>query len=591
MTTINQIETAARAGWNLVAECHLQHETEAAAASGVDIANCMDPGSDFLTALSAYENQRFSLFFSGGIPVESLTLLSAETVTPESGAELPPAWIAPVAAFWESLLTRLADPQISDEVAIRTVESAARRLPELADAMDVEALADLFESAMGQAVAVTAQERHRKHSRLLRTLSAPTVKGVAFAPLADAVARMDRKTPVASRLSSAQWAEVPLALRERAFFSAKVESVRFLANAQDKIKTRLSLEREKLPNGKEAFVNRDSFIRDMRRIAQEEGIQTTGADGRGTIRDIRSVPRLGLIYDMQVDSATGYARWKIDHDPDVLDEFPAYRLGPSSATQPRPESYWRGRWMEAGGSAGWQGASRIEMTALKTSPIWTALSVFGTPWPPFDYGSSRMLEDVDRDEATALGLVKETGPVPDFGAKGSTPPAFNDSLEASVSDWSADQVSTLKLAFGDQVQEKAGKLAWQGNIIGDLYTKATTDPQYKASLDLGIAMPRAINMAAAQGTDLSGYTLQIKADDIRHANKRHGGSSGDRDPISKLDIEVIPHVWRDPDQITKGANGVLRFKKNVAGRLVMAEFQRSEKNKLAGIKTIMREGV
>lgn len=510
MTTINQIETAARAGWNLVAECHLQHETAAATASGLDIANCTNPGSDFLNDLAAYEHQRFSLFFSGGIPVESLTLLSAETVTPESGAELPPAWIAPVAAFWESLLARLSDPQISDEVAIRTVESAAQRLPELADAMDVDALADLFESAMGQAVVATAQDRHRKHSRLLRTLSSwSTIKGgVTFAPMAEAVARMDRKTPVASRLSSAQWAAVPLALRERAFFSAKVESVRFLANAQDKIKTRLSLEREKLPNGKEAFVNRDSFIRDMRRIAQEEGIQTTGADGRGTVRDIHSVKRLGLIYDMQTESAAGYARWKIDHDPDVLDEFPAYRLGPSSANQPRPESHWRSRWMEAGSSAGWQGASRIEMTALKTSPIWTALSVFGTPWPPFDYGSSRMLEDVDRDEATALGLVKKTGPVPDFGSKGSTPPAFNDNLQASTSGLPTSALDDLELTFGDQVEIAGSHAEWRKR--NDPY-KTFADYQL-SSASIWKSLERAPErISAADATRQMADGLKVKA--------------------------------------------------------------------------------
>jgi hypothetical protein len=507
---------------------------------------------------------------------------------------LPPTWLSSVAAFWQSLISRLEDPGLNDQAAAQTAQGAIERIPELIDQMDTDALADQFEAAMGQAAVISMRGRLRRRAytkAALHTLSAtgPALEGVAFAPMLEAVAKLERKTAITAALDSAQWSRVPLELRERAFFSAKVESVRFLSVAQRKLQQRLKLATEQLENGKTALVNRDSFIRDMRRIAEEEGIETTGPAGRGTIRDIRSVKRLGLIYDIQTESATGYARWKVDNDPDVLDEFPAYRLGPSSAEQPRPESYWRSRWAQAGASTGWQGAARTTMVALKTSPIWSALSTFGTPWPPFDYGSSRMLEDVDREEAAALGLVPRTGPVPDFGAKGSTPEAFNAKLEASTRGWPADQIATIKSAFGDQVQEQNGKLAWQGNLIGDLYDEATTDLNSKKSIDIGIATNMAINKAATLGVDLSGFTLQIKSDNIRHADKRHGPRSADRNPVTKFDIEAIPHVWRSPDEINQGAENRLLFKKNINKKLVFVEFVRSEKNKTLGINTIRRE--
>ena len=393
-----------------------------------------------------------------------LTAFSKHAIPPSRNPAippLPPTWLAPVAAYWQSLISRLEDPGLNDQAAAQTAQGSIDNIHELITHMDVQALADQFEAAMGQAAVISMRERQRR--RIIRTYSAtgPVLEGVAFAPMLEAVAKLDRKTAITAALDSAQWQRVPLELRERAFFSARVESVRFLTIAQRKLRSRLAITAEQIPGKGEksfALVNRDSFIRDMRRIAEEEGLETTGPAGRGTLRDIRSVPRLGLIYDIQTESAAGYARWKVDNDPDVLDEFPAYRLGPSSATQPRPESYWRSRWAKAGDATGWQGATRTTMVALKTSPIWSALSRFGTPWPPFDYGSTRMLEDIDRDTAAAIGLLPRTGPVPAFGAKGSTPEAFNDRLQASISGLPPSALDDLELTFGDQV-EIAGRAA------------------------------------------------------------------------------------------------------------------------------------
>ena len=70
--------------------------------------------------------------------------------------------------------------------------------------------------------------------------------------------------------------------------------------------------------------------------------------------------------------------------------YPAQRLTASTAAKPRLE--WPARWEEAGQKVGWEGAKKQGgFVALKTSPIWAALSRFGTPWPPFDYGSTREL--------------------------------------------------------------------------------------------------------------------------------------------------------------------------------------------------------
>ena len=45
------------------------------------------------------------------------------------------------------------------------------------------------------------------------------------------------------------------------------------------------------------------------------------------------------------------------------------------------------------------------MIALKNDPVWTALSRFGRPWPPFDYDSGMGIADIDRETAETLGLL------------------------------------------------------------------------------------------------------------------------------------------------------------------------------------------
>lgn len=44
----------------------------------------------------------------------------------------------------------------------------------------------------------------------------------------EAIDKIGTKSPIGSAMVSAEWADVPVALRERAMFSSQVENVRFL---------------------------------------------------------------------------------------------------------------------------------------------------------------------------------------------------------------------------------------------------------------------------------------------------------------------------------------------------------------------------
>lgn len=270
-------------------------------------------------------------------------------------------------------------------------------------------------------------------------------------PLTEAVAKISAKTPVGSVLRSAEWAEVPLALRERAQFSAGVESARVLQAIQERMEGLIKLQREQLASGDTATFDRSSFIDAIRAIARDEGLTPEDPAKRGTIQDITSVPRLGMIFDMQQAQAQEYARWKMDQTEGALLLYPAQEF---VRIEPRrvPRQNWPERWAAAGGRF-FEG----RMIALKTDPVWEKLSRFGTPWPPFDFNSGMGIEDVDRDEAVRLGVMAADQGVEPIVKD------FNERLEASAEGLSQELRDVLKTHFGDQIAVEGDRIAWQSN--------------------------------------------------------------------------------------------------------------------------------
>lgn len=267
-----------------------------------------------------------------------------------------------------------------------------------------------------------------------------------------AVDRLSGKTVVGSKLRSAEWAQVPLALRDDALFSAGVESARVLNAIREKTLAGLTQAR---PGG--TGMDRSRFVAEMR------GLLGAAPGDSGELTDITSRRRLELVWDFQVADAHGHAAHQADQDPDLLDAFPAQRLvRVESRRAPRA---WLKLWGEAGARVGWVGASRTTMVALKTSPIWAALSRFGRPWPPFDYGSGMGLEDVDRDEAEGLGLLpKDEDPAERLRRlrESSAGAARNwqETKQASVKGLSPEARGWLESAFGEQIEFLGEIVRW-----------------------------------------------------------------------------------------------------------------------------------
>lgn len=288
-------------------------------------------------------------------------------------------------------------------------------------------------------------------------------------PLKEAVAKISAKTPVGSTLRTAEWERVPLALRERAQFSAGVESIRLLQSVQDRISGQLQLQREQLGDGKEATFDRSSFIDAIREIGRDEGLTPQDPSKVGGLQDITSIPRLGLIYDMQTAQAQGFARWKLDQSEGALLLYPAQEFKRMEGRK-NPREDWPKRFAEAAQEVGDASALRVQqetgrMIALRNSELWSKLSRFGTPWPPFDFGSGMGLEDIDRDEAVALGLLGPNEIIE--GAEKD----FNDDLQASAKGLSGDALDQLKKSFGKQIRIEGDSIWWKGDRKGKALVK------------------------------------------------------------------------------------------------------------------------
>jgi hypothetical protein len=257
----------------------------------------------------------------------------------------------------------------------------------------------------------------------------------------DAIKKLGAKSPIGAKLSSREWSAVPVALRERAIWSATIESVRF---AQD-LKTNLNdfLEANRDPGtGALKVGSRAKFIEMMRRKAIAEGLGPIDPKDAGTIKDIRSERRLGLIFDINTKAAKAFGDRKQGLDPDVLNEFPGQRFirvidvaQERTAHQP------------------YEGQVFLKTDIKMFLRINTT---FGVPWGPYGFGCGHDTEDVDRDETDAIGLTR-----PGEIIRGAGDEDFNQHLKASVRNLDPELIRFLREKFGTQIKIENGVAEWR----------------------------------------------------------------------------------------------------------------------------------
>lgn len=351
-----------------------------------------------------------------------------------------------------------------------------------------------------------------------------------------------QKALVGSKLGTAGWDNVAANLRDRAFFSAKVEDARILHAA-----------RQMCAEVAEGRRSPNEFRRDMRALLAKMG----HPQGNGGLTDLYSQRRLDVLRETNVQQARGYAQHLEGTTEGALIAFPAQELVRIEDRE-HPRN-WEARWQAAGGR--FSGGGR--MIALKGDPVWTKISRFGTPWPPFDFNSGMGVEDIDRDEAVSLGLIAEDDPpqeIPDFG--------FNDDLEAAVdfgntgAEW-----QELKTTFGDFIHFAKGggnasnRVIWRGGeVCQNLFNGGNFN------IRLGEASPGLLEKLGETGGGkdladvLKGRRLHV--DQTWRDAKRPDGSThlshfvpdathSENIPLTAGDMDLLPSIWRNPDAVRK----------------------------------------
>ncbi len=345
-----------------------------------------------------------------------------------------------------------------------------------------------------------------------------------------AAERILSKSLAGSSISSATWTRVQAGLRDRAFFSAAVENARILHDLRAACAA--------MADGR---LSASEMRRDARKMLERLGYDA--GDREGTIRDLRTRKRLDLIADVNVRQARGWAQHVEATGEGALRAFPAQEL--VRVTPRRVPRDWKERWRAAGGTL----LDGGRMVALKTAPVWSAISRFGTPYPPFDFNSGMGVRDVARSEAVKLGVLD-----PDAPPQKATPQGFNDSLTAVVPFGHADseEAKWLKDTFGDQIViQHGGTVEWQGGLIQGVVDGTATKAK------LGHTTRATAEMIAAVLSPKDAESLsRMNPSFTRSVFEQHAGkhfADNEKDPrnigLERGDYELMPSVWRSPDRV------------------------------------------
>lgn len=374
---------------------------------------------------------------------------------------------------------------------------------------------------------------------------------VAGQTFEEALRKLGEKSPVGSILRSADWSRVPVAIRERSFFSSTVEDVRFLQRGQNFMVDFLKATR--LTNDKgETYLKaggRAQFIDELQQFALREGMGALDPQLKGTLRDVASETRLGLIFDTNLKSIHDYGYWKQGMDPDVLDAFPAQRfIRVAAVLIPRPRHQ----------------ANLNEVRRKDDLRFWLAMNDpaiggFGVPWGPWGFNSGMDVEDVGRAESDASGLTKPAERMRPVEKD------FNDHMAASTQGLDRRLVNLLKMAFGDKVKFTKDAVHWRSASFNERTdngrltdysierlpsaTRITSAPEAPANIDQDVSRSRlslgeAVRSRVGEQVEFN-HVVAAHFDELTRRGNRFGRLEW------ALDAVRNPfEVWRDGNKTT-----------------------------------------
>lgn len=276
-------------------------------------------------------------------------------------------------------------------------------------------------------------------------------------PWREAIASRELKAVMPTDMSSAELsANIHSAILERSVFSAKTINADYLQKVNALITRIVSPEvtRNPITQNLEPTAPGQSMDPATARLEMKQALQSLGyqpdPEKRGGLQDLSSDVRINLVVKTNTEMAQGFGTWYADQDEARLDAWPAqelYRLEDRAKKRD-----WVGRWLDAGGQI-----LGGRMIALKNEPVWTAISTFGLPYPPFDFNSGMWVRDISRSEAIDLGLMQPDDLPPEPDKRG-----FNDDLQADITDLAAPLQAALIDSISDIAQFVDGILKLKG---------------------------------------------------------------------------------------------------------------------------------
>lgn len=254
---------------------------------------------------------------------------------------------------------------------------------------------------------------------------------------------------------------IPAQVRDAAFFSARTPFAEYLSDTATLI-TRMVQPDVRVQDGAAAVTGPGQSISPAQvRARMKQHLAALGyqpqRDQAGGLQDLSSDRRTNLIIDTQLGLQRGKGAWLASQDPDVLSLYPADEL--YRAIQPRIKGRdWQTRWNDARSTLGqatsatYAETPRGPFVARKNDPIWTQISAFGNPYPPYDYGSGMRVRDVGRRRAVSLGVLADGESV----APATDPVETTQSV--SLAGMPPEIAAALQAAFGARAVVSGGRL-------------------------------------------------------------------------------------------------------------------------------------
>ena len=280
----------------------------------------------------------------------------------------------------------------------------------------------------------------------------------------EAIRKLGQKKAIAKKLSSKQWAAMPTQIRDRAYFTANVESMKFLNRSKKMLNDYLSGARETIttPDGRRVTAlkkaSRADFVYEMQKLAKETGLGDVLPPGEDMSRDmitrtkdIASESRLNLIFDTQTQQAQAYGYYKQGQDPAILDAYPCQRfIRAEERKAPRPLHE----------------RNKNKVKRKDDMEFWLkmndqSIGGLGVPFGPWGFNSGMDVEDVRRDKAIQMGLIQKNEQV--------LPPddTFNKGLKAAAD---------VEPEFLKKFLDKMGKDAYTNGEFVEIIEKISNVP-------------------------------------------------------------------------------------------------------------------